>query len=110
MLVETCEITVQDRNKPSDMDSKTIDVECIPLQICNPGERRCYGNEIEFCTEDGSGWQTFTICENGCKFMNFEPVCKINETGFDMVPVLFTIVIVIIIAIAYWKRNYFKIR
>ncbi|MCK5233471.1 MAG: hypothetical protein KAJ91_01510 [Candidatus Aenigmarchaeota archaeon] len=105
----TCTINVYDSNKPQDKDSMSVPVECILPRLCNPGERRCNGNNIEFCNEDGSGWGTYKTCENDCEYNNFEPGCKINETEFDPTIVIFAVFVIVILIVAfYWKRNQSK--
>jgi hypothetical protein len=34
------------------------------IVVCDIGEKRCLGNEIQIC--DGSGWNTTESCTNGC--------------------------------------------
>jgi len=44
-----------------------------PLQqICTPGEKRCLGQELQQCNQEGTSWETVEICQYGCS----EGKCK----------------------------------
>ncbi len=37
-----------------------------PGQVCIAGDKRCIGNDLQQCKEDGTGWETLETCEYGC--------------------------------------------
>jgi len=37
-----------------------------PGEVCTAGEKRCEGNDLQECREDGTGWETLETCEYGC--------------------------------------------
>ena len=105
----TCTVTVTDMNKPEDSDSEIVKVECLPIRFCAPGERQCNGNIIEFCNNNGNGWNTFTTCELGCEVLNNVPSCKTQNQGHDYSWILIILLpVVAIIAIVYWRFKVYK--
>jgi PGF-pre-PGF domain-containing protein len=44
--------------------------------VCEAGQKRCLGNEIQIC--DGSGWNTTDVCPNGCDAQTI--ICKTLTT------------------------------
>ncbi|MCS7093659.1 MAG: S8 family serine peptidase [Candidatus Aenigmarchaeota archaeon] len=51
------------------------------IKICTPLEKRCYNNEIQECSSDGSSWKVIEFCQYGCDQKNLtcnpEPSCPI---------------------------------
>jgi len=41
-------------------------------QVCTPGEKRCLGQELQQCNQEGTSWETLEICQYGCS----EEKCK----------------------------------
>jgi len=37
-----------------------------PGEVCTAGERRCEGNDLQECLQDGTGWRTLQTCGQGC--------------------------------------------
>lgn len=44
------------------------EVKCgIPPKVCVPGLRRCQTGDIEKCSNDGTAWESYISCKNGCE-------------------------------------------
>lgn len=58
------------------MIGSSVEVVSATDQICTPGEKKCVGNSVEQCSQDGSSWIVAIQCTNGCE----NGVCK-EETN-----------------------------
>jgi hypothetical protein len=75
-LAETkgiCTITTQDRENPSNSDTKTVGTCVKGIMICNIGETRCNGVNKEVCPS-GTGWQLQSANDPSCQ------ICVTNPT------------------------------
>lgn len=67
-------------------DGKTGYRECLPtcvfstciVRICEPRERKCEGNKVFVCSDDGMSWKLETECEKGC-VNGFCKICNYGE-------------------------------
>lgn len=49
---------------------------------CDPGDRRCNGNNVEECLSDGSGWYTLQTCGEGWSCV--DGACVLGEVEDDL--------------------------
>ncbi|UCC91594.1 MAG: PGF-pre-PGF domain-containing protein, partial [Candidatus Aenigmatarchaeota archaeon] len=64
--------------------------------ICTPDEKRCTDNNLEMCSEDGTGWSVLETCENGCGDETLS--CNPPPSEVDISTYIFFAVSVIVIA------------
>jgi uncharacterized repeat protein (TIGR01451 family) len=73
-----------------------------PGMICSPGERRCEGNDLQECSENGKEWKTIETCEYGCednKCKSAPPTGPPVEVPPTIPTETLTIVVIIIVII-----------
>lgn len=70
------------------------------IKICNPGTRRCVGNDLQECSVDGSTWKTIQICEWGCDPIALK--CKEKPTPPVNYIWLVAIVAIAVMLISIW--------
>jgi len=72
----TCTVTAQDLNQPSNTDTKTFSATGNPIKICTPLEKRCINSKIQSCNQQGTDWTDQEVCPNGCTMSNGVPICQ----------------------------------
>jgi len=69
-----------------------------PQTTCTAGERRCSGNELQQCSNDGLSWNTVQTCEHGCDSAAL--TCRVPPTATtDNTMMIISIFIIIVIAL-----------
>ncbi|MFH1978239.1 MAG: hypothetical protein ABIJ92_02855 [Candidatus Aenigmatarchaeota archaeon] len=86
-------------------------VDCpLIADTCNAGEKRCSGNSIQECIEDGTDWRTIDTCQHGCA----NNVC-VERPAADVVDymllyagvlVVIIIIIIIVLVVLHQKRKF----
>ncbi|MEM5798142.1 MAG: right-handed parallel beta-helix repeat-containing protein, partial [Candidatus Aenigmatarchaeota archaeon] len=82
-----------------------------PEIICQPGERRCEGRELQECGREGTEWRTLVICEYACVNLTclVPPVIPIGPTAAPPVEITSLAIAIASIAILsgifYAKRR-----
>ncbi|MFP4115591.1 MAG: PQQ-binding-like beta-propeller repeat protein [Candidatus Aenigmatarchaeota archaeon] len=84
-------------------NSSTLD--CIE-RICELGQKRCNGDNVEICSEEGAEWEIHEVCEEGCE----NATCltpQVEEEGISRTRILLslgTLLTVTFLSILAWKR------
>jgi len=100
------------KNKPSENQSCEIPKQEIKTEtkICNPGEKKCSGNDTLECNSDGSEWNLIQKCEYGClnNGCNDKPKMIGPPTGFMIVSeTTLTLGVLILMAIVVVAGGFF---
>lgn len=72
--------------------------------ICTPKTKRCLGNNLQECSEDGSSWKTLQICEWGCDPISLK--CKEkpkNKTNYLWIVIIAILIGLILILVVFYK-------
>jgi len=64
-ICRDCTVRVYDYNKPSNYDTRTVQVCMTPVQVCIPDKYWVDGNCIMHCTADGMRVETIKCCDEG---------------------------------------------
>lgn len=84
-----------------------------PGEICIAGEKRCSGNDLQQCKDDGTGWTNIETCEYGCdsktlscKQPSPEEAPPVEFPAWVWIPVIIAIVVIIAAAFLFHKKGH----
>jgi len=84
------------------------DIVTAPPVICNAGDKRCSGNNLETCNQDGTAWAVSEACDYGCE--NNACKAKPAEAAVDYTPIVIAAIVIAIVAAfgVYYAMGYRK--
>ena len=74
-------------------------IDCLEAP-CDYGRMRCWGDEVQACSESANGWIVIEECPHGCDSIDF--VCYEEPEGADYVSMVFYIIIIILVIVFSW--------
>jgi hypothetical protein len=79
-----------------------------PANVCNPGWKRCSGNDLQVCDPEGIKWTTEQVCEYGCD--SFKLVCneqaqqsKIRGSPFVTVALFIMVIAIMVLMYVFYN-------
>jgi len=76
------------------------DCALAPGQICNPGSKRCSGNELQGCNPLGTVWIAREACVHGCNSTALACNPGPERKGWEVEYILLLIIVVVVLALA----------
>jgi len=83
----------------------------MPPQICAPELKRCQSGNIQKCSSDGTAWQDYVSCRQGCQIAGgsvkcFSEAFSINNLpssilNLGLIPILLLIVLAVLVLVLW---------
>jgi hypothetical protein len=76
-------------------------------EACTAGEKRCLGNDLQECREDGTGWVTTQTCDYGCENnqCKLAPPSEIDWSFLLMGGLAAVVIVIIVVLIIFGFRK-----
>jgi len=86
--------------------------------ICTTGTKRCFGNDLQRCSYDGSRWDVVQSCTNGCNPINLlcnveAPAVKTTSSNwayYISAIIILVVIIGLLLFSVFHKRKYGPVR